>query len=351
MTIPTQQKALLLPEPHAPFVVRTVDVYKPEAGEVLVRVEATALNPVDWKIQAWNFLVDEYPAVVGTDITGTVVELGEGVTNVAVGDKIVWQGWFANRLASFQQYTIAKVDRVAKIPPSVSFEQAATIPVGAAAAYVGLYGIKQKEGGANLTPSWIEGGRGNYTGQPIVIFGGSSSVGQYAIQFAKLSGFSPIITTASPRNYDHVKSLGATHTINRSLSPSDIVAEVKKITSEPVQIVYDAISEEDTQNTAYDILAPGGTVVITLAQNVAQEKIGKDKSIIHTLGNVHIEHNHALGVGFFSHLTEYLASGDIKPNQFELVPGGLEAIPKGLERLRNGEVSARKLVVNPNETV
>ncbi|CAL1717237.1 unnamed protein product [Somion occarium] len=334
MSISAQQKALVLPEPHAPFALRTVDVYKPEAGEVLVRIEAIALNPVDWKIQAFDFLIDEYPAVIGTDIAGTVVHLGEGVTNVAVGDNIVWQGLFTNRLASFQQYAIAKVDRLAKIPPSISFEQAATIPVGAAAAFVGLYGPKQES-----------------AGRPIVIFGGSSSVGQYAIQFAKLSGFSPIITTASPRNYDLVKSLGATHTINRTLSPDDIVAEVKKITSGPVETVYDAISEEDTQNTAYDILSPGGTVVITLKQTIVQENIRKDKSIIHTFGNVHLEHNRALGVGFFSHLTEYLAFGDVKPNPFELIPGGLEAIPKGLERLKNGEVSAKKLVVSPNGAV
>lgn len=88
MSIPTQQKALVVPEAHAPFKLTTLDVPQPEAGEVLVRVEATALNPVDWKIQAYNFLIQEYPAVLGTDIAGTVVKLGAGVTNVAVGDRV-----------------------------------------------------------------------------------------------------------------------------------------------------------------------------------------------------------------------------------------------------------------------
>lgn len=116
----------------------------------------------------------------------------------------------------------------------------------------------------------------------------------------------------SLRKSDHAKSLGATHTIDRTLSSSDIVAEVKKITSKPVQIVYDPIAEEDTQNTAYDILAPGGTLVLTLAPKIAKGKISKDKTIIDTLGNAHVEHNHALAIGFYGHLTEYLASGALK---------------------------------------
>lgn len=88
MSIPTTQKATVVPKAHAPFELTTIDVPKPEEGEVLVRVEATALNPVDWKIQAYNFFVKDYPAVLGTDIAGTVVQLGSGVTNVAVGDKV-----------------------------------------------------------------------------------------------------------------------------------------------------------------------------------------------------------------------------------------------------------------------
>lgn len=88
MSIPTQQKALVVPKAQAPFELVTFDVPKPEAGEVLVRVEATALNPVDWKVQTYNVIVTNYPAILGTDIAGTVVQLGTGVTNVAVGDRL-----------------------------------------------------------------------------------------------------------------------------------------------------------------------------------------------------------------------------------------------------------------------
>ncbi|KAK7682473.1 hypothetical protein QCA50_014273 [Cerrena zonata] len=350
MSIPTQQKALVVPEAHAPFQLATIDVPKPEAGEVLVRIEATALNPVDWKIQAYNFFIQKYPAVLGTDIAGTVVQLGSGVTNLAVGDKVVFQGYFTNRLASYQEYTIGKAETIAKIPSGFTFDQAATIPVGAGAAFVGLYGPKSSSGGAALTPFWAEGGRGKYAGKPIVVFGGSSSVGQYVLQLAKLSGFSHIITTASAKNAAHVKSLGATHVVDRSLSPSEIVAEVKKITSEPVLTVFDAIALADTQTTGYEILASGGTLVLTLAPTIPEDKRVADKTIIDTLGSVHVPANHEVSIGFYSNLPQLLLSGELKPNSPEVLPGGLAGIAGGLDRLKNGQVSATKLVVHPPET-
>ena len=88
MAVPTQQKALVVPEVRAPFKVTAFEVPKPTTGEVLVRVEAAALNPIEWKIQTYGFLITKYPAVLGSDIAGTVVQLGDGVTNLAVGDKM-----------------------------------------------------------------------------------------------------------------------------------------------------------------------------------------------------------------------------------------------------------------------
>lgn len=179
---------------------------------------------------------------------------------------------------------------------------------------------------------WKEGGRGKYAGQPIVIFGGSSSVGQFGespihelgvsqthvnilslvIQCAKLSGFSPIITTVSPHNDELVKSLGATHTINRSMSTDQIVAAVKTITPEPVKVVYDAISMKSTQDPAYDVLSPGGILVLVLGLVIDKAKLVPEKKTIFTFGMVHTEDNKEFGQEFYSHITEYLTSGDIK---------------------------------------
>ena len=86
MPIPAHQKALIIPAAGADFQVGILDVPKPDAGEVLVRVDVVGLNPVDWKIQQWGIVVAEYPAVVGCEVTGVVVEAGPEVTNLLVGD-------------------------------------------------------------------------------------------------------------------------------------------------------------------------------------------------------------------------------------------------------------------------
>ena len=88
--IPSQQKALFLESKLGQFAVRTTDVGKAGPGELLVKVEATALNPFDWKVQAYGAfdMVDTYPTVLGWDMAGTVVGIGEGVRAFAVGDRV-----------------------------------------------------------------------------------------------------------------------------------------------------------------------------------------------------------------------------------------------------------------------
>ena len=118
------QKALYLVEAKGALAVRERDIPTPGPGEILVEIHATALNPVDWKIQAFDFFIKEYPTILGTDAAGIVKAVGEGVTNLAVGDKVyvavlllcdgeadlgsvfrLHQGYFNTRNATFQQYT------------------------------------------------------------------------------------------------------------------------------------------------------------------------------------------------------------------------------------------------------
>ena len=85
----SDQKALFLLEAGGQWSVQPKPIQKPAPGELLVKVHATALNPVDWKIlQDYAFLIAEYPAVLGSDSAGTVEEIGEGVTGFAKGDKV-----------------------------------------------------------------------------------------------------------------------------------------------------------------------------------------------------------------------------------------------------------------------
>ena len=86
--MPTTAKALVLPVKQGTFVVKDVPVSAPAAGEILIKIIATSLNPVDWKVHKWAYVFKEYPAIVGYDIAGEVVELGAGVTDFVVGDRV-----------------------------------------------------------------------------------------------------------------------------------------------------------------------------------------------------------------------------------------------------------------------
>lgn len=83
-----QQSALLLGSRQGAFNVGTIPVSQPAANEVLIRVEATALNPIDWKIQKYGIVVEKYPAVLGSDIAGVIEGLGSDVTAFAKGDRV-----------------------------------------------------------------------------------------------------------------------------------------------------------------------------------------------------------------------------------------------------------------------
>ena len=88
MPIPETQKALVLPAKCADYVTRSVPVPRPSPGQLLVKIHAAALNPIDWKIQSYNIFVTKYPAILGSDGAGIVKKVGEGVTSVAVGDRV-----------------------------------------------------------------------------------------------------------------------------------------------------------------------------------------------------------------------------------------------------------------------
>ena len=88
ITMSSQQKALFLQCKGAPLLVQTTDIPKPGLGELLVKVEAAALNPIDWQIQAFGLFIEKYPCILGSDGAGTVVEVGGGATPFAVGDRV-----------------------------------------------------------------------------------------------------------------------------------------------------------------------------------------------------------------------------------------------------------------------
>ena len=181
-------------------------------------------------------------------------------------------------------------------------------------------------------------GKGKYAGNPIFILGGSSSVGQNsklryhiskkeftcsikfsAIQLAKLSGFSPIITTASLKHAEYLKSIGATHVIDRNIPASNLVSEISGITQNvPIKYAVDSISLPDTQRVAYDLLGQGGELVVFLP---AEAKTTNEKEIFFVLGFLSDPSNvELLSTLLHDNLERLLKEGAIKVSRSRKCP-------------------------------
>jgi NADPH:quinone reductase-like Zn-dependent oxidoreductase len=218
-------------------------------------------------------------------------------------------------MATFQQFALVPAEIVAKIPAFMSFDQAATIPLALATAAVGLYlplgeafKMFHPDGNAGiaLTAPWTPEGKDKYKGQSVVVLGGSSSVGQFAIQLLKLSGYSQIITTSSKVHEEFLKSLGATHVVDRH---GDQAAAIKSLLPDGfTDVLYDAVSTEDSQRIALTISSPKASISLTRMRE--KDLDFGERFVVTTFGSVHVQRK--LGVSLYGALAEMLEAGAIK---------------------------------------
>ncbi|KAJ7298117.1 hypothetical protein O6H91_Y016000 [Diphasiastrum complanatum] len=174
-----------------------VPVPTPKKDEVLVKIGAASVNPVDWKMQNGHlrpFLPTKFPYIPGTDVAGEIVSVGPGVTEFSEGEKVV--AWIDLRTGgSLAKYAVASVKRMAKRPTELSTVDAACLPV---AAMLALQSVR------DFTGVHLDG---SYKGD-ILITAASGGIGTFAVQLAKLGG-AHVTATCGSRNLELVKSLGA----------------------------------------------------------------------------------------------------------------------------------------------
>ena len=214
----------------------------PEAGEVLVRVYATALNPVDrstrtgYLQQMVNF---ELPLIPGLDLAGVVEELGPDVTTVAVGDAVYG---FSNmvRQGAYAEYARIGVGELAPKPATVDFVTAAAVPLSALAAWQALNDIA-----------------GLQAGQTVLIQGAGGGVGSFAVQFAAAKG-AHVIVTEDGSKAEFLRGLGAAEVIDYTTTRFEEVAH-------DVDVVLDLVGGE-VQARSLAVLKPGGILVTTMGQ-------------------------------------------------------------------------------------
>ncbi|KAJ7044820.1 GroES-like protein [Mycena alexandri] len=355
--MPTQQQAIVVEAPKGPFVLRPRLVPTPAEGEVLIKIMSAGLNPINWKQGAFNILIGEYPAVVGHDVAGIVEELGKGVEGLKKGDRVFAQTFNGG----FQQYVAVPAAIVIPIPDNTSFDEATTFPVAFSTACVGLFASGPIGLGLNPTFSWDK----PQQGQAALVIGGGQ-VGQFAIQLLKFAGFTRIVAYASKANFDYLGQLGATECIDRSEVPVESLAAHPALASR-VSVVYDA-GYVSSFNAAYDALVEGGKVVITrpaakLERDPEQKKLtlvrvqgyyaGPDVTKIKpdVVGYLASPEHTVFGKLLIKNLPDMLAKGAVSGNRYEVLPNGLAGILEGLDRLRQGGVSAFKLVAHPQDPI
>jgi NADPH:quinone reductase-like Zn-dependent oxidoreductase len=231
-------KAALLMGHGRPEMLRYGDAPDPVAGpdEILVDVHAASINAADYKVRLGGGGRSslEFPYILGRDFCGVVAALGERVTDLAVGDAVFGvtdqgiEGCYAEKLA-------IKAALVARQPDNMSDAEAAAMGL------TSLTALWAVEDTARLRP-----------GETILIQGGAGGVAGFAIQLAKHLG-ATVLTTASARNHDYVKSLGADRAID--YNTEDFTKAVAGC-----DIVFDTVGGE-VQVRSYDVLKPGGRLV------------------------------------------------------------------------------------------
>lgn len=205
-----ENEALWLPAKGAAFRRGPAPQTPPQAGELLVRTRAVAVNPVDRLIPVIGGFVYpwlSYPAILGSDVAGEVVAVGPGVTRFRVGDRVLGHAVgpekASNRAAegAFQSFVLLRESMAAPIPAPLSDAAAAVLPLGLSTAACALFEPDL------LALRWPTAAAGA-VGETILVWGGSTSVGCNAIQLATAAGYE-VFATASPHNFDLLRRLGA----------------------------------------------------------------------------------------------------------------------------------------------
>ncbi|MEM9665344.1 MAG: zinc-dependent alcohol dehydrogenase family protein [Bacteroidota bacterium] len=246
--------AVVLDEFGAPSAFRTttLDVPRPGPRRVLVRVQATSVNPVDYKIRsgAASSLAPDAPRILHMDVAGTVVALGEGVSAFAIGSEVYGcAGGIAGAEGPLQgalaDYMVCDPDLLAPKPTSLSFRAAAALPLVWLTAWEAL--------------AWTKASVGR--DDRVLIYGGTGGVGHVALQLAKALGADVTVTTSSEDKAQKARTLGADHTSNyRSESAEALVERVTG--GAGFDVVFDTVGG-DNISTAFGAARPNGHVVTT----------------------------------------------------------------------------------------
>lgn len=238
-------RAIKIHEFGLPDVMKleNVDRPVPESDEILIKVYASAINPIDWKIRDGAIVPHlhvkiKLPIILGWDAAGIVEEVGSNVIGFKKGDAVYGIPNFPGN-GSYAEYVAAKANNFSLKPKTISFNESAAVSVSAVAAWDGIF----------------ECGRLK-AGQRILIHGAAGNVGSFAVQFAKWKG-AYVIGTASANNLGFLKQIGADETIDYERQNFEDMLN-------DIDIVFDAVAlGSEIQLKSVKVLKENGTLVTT----------------------------------------------------------------------------------------
>jgi len=334
----TTMKALTV-QPDKTVAIQQIPLPAVGHSDILIKVVAVGQNPTDWKHAAF---ISQPGDLIGCDFVGQVVAMGATVPKSQVKQgELRWgfvRGGVTKDVGAFAEYVSTEWD-LTSVVSGITPAQAASLPIPLVTAIQALYlHLKLPEPFPQPSPEVKD--------RWILIWSGATSVGQFAIQLAKLTGLR-VATVSSPKRFDMLKALGADVVLD--YNDPDIVGKLKEKTRDAIDYGLDCISENDSYLLAQQAFSPrGGHLVCLLVPKgdlprpdvktefmLAYTALGKDVQ----MGENHVKsspEHRALHVKWAKRIPELLKERKIKPLEVHEL-GGLEDVQKGFEMMKNGE--------------
>ncbi|KAI5991350.1 hypothetical protein EDC04DRAFT_1346644 [Pisolithus marmoratus] len=335
----------------------TVD---PMSGEVQVSVAYSTIVAPDVYMLDGTLPTrpEDYPIPPGLSVSGTVVAVGDGVPRLKIGDRVCAFTLLQSKSKGLQLKVVLHHTLCAKVPDTMSLEDAVTIPDNFVTAFYTIF----DQLGLPLPQPFPATAAPPDAEVPILIYGAGSTAGQYAIQILKLAGYVNVIATSSSRHHEYLRSLGAKHVVDYRVP--DMADQIIRAAGGKVQFVMDCISAEGTMNRVAQVVRPKARVALLLPIKEGETLVpesGKMWMEVPSNGNPFGEDIKVIGVKtFFYQNNEYmkeklmpeilpqlLNENFIKPSPIRMFNQGtfLERTLAALELVRSGKVSGEKVVV------
>lgn len=277
-------------------------------------------------------------------------KLGSGVTSVKAGDRVFGLSTLEpidNNQGGLQQYAVLNTNAVGKIPNSLLDEEVASLPTNATTSWYVLF---SKDGFGIPSPFSSEAKSFDYAGTSIAIIGGGTNVGKFAVQYARTAGIGKIIVIAGTSNTDQLKTMGATHIIDRKDSPEQIAKQIQEITgSDGATYVYDCANMQF--DLARAIVSPTKPSRVQTLLPIEGEEPGKFKTE-RALCDARFTHfvDETLWPetkDFWAHVPTWLEEGKVLPAEYRVVEGleKVKEIDGALDQYREGARAGPQTVV------